>query len=110
MKVYRDGIADSLDAGEQRLTAIAISASASGDTTIDTPASGKRYILRKVKVLNDPLASSSVTIQVYLGSQLCISGWVIAERQRFVGDIDAPLIINLSGTGAVRGTAYVEEV
>lgn len=108
--IRRDSITEELDAGERVLTALAINVTAIGDNTVATPTSGKRFVLRKIKLLNDPTSSSSVGITVKLGAQTCISGWVIAERQRFVGAVDAALIINLSANAAVRGTAYYEEI
>lgn len=100
-------VADSTDT---EWTPVATTVTAIGDTTIYTPAAGKRIRLHWIYGINDPVSSSSTKITVKMGAQVYYVAWAISKRQRFTGALDAPLIINLSATGDVAITAFLEEI
>lgn len=110
MKIIEDGVSQDLDAGEQELIPVPFTVTASGDTMIYACPSGKRLVMRKIKAINNPQASSSPIIKVMLGETEYARGYVVSERQRKTGPVDGALIINLSTSGNVSGTAFLEEI
>lgn len=98
------------DSGERVYTHVVATAIASGDTTIHTPAVGLRIRLRWMYAINDPTATSPPLIKIRLEATEIYRVWALSKRQLVVGDIDAPLVINLTGTGTVAVTAILEEV
>lgn len=101
---------DTADSGEREYTHVPFTVTASGDTTIYTPAAGMRVRVRSISAINDPTASSPIIIKVFVGTTEKHRGWVITKRQRFTGGINEALKINLSASGTVVGTAVLEEV
>lgn len=98
------------DTADIEFTSVALSITTIGNTTIFTPAPGKRVRLHWIYAINDPVSNSSTKITVKIGSQTFYVAWAISKRQRFTGEVDAPLIIHLSQPGDVAVTAFVEEV
>lgn len=90
-------------------TPVPFTVTASGDTTIHTPASGKAVRLFSISAATDPDQSTTPLIKVLIGSTEktrghVISGWEIRE-----GAADEVLKINLSELSSVSGTAYITE-
>lgn len=98
------------DSGERLYTHVVATVTASGDTTIHTPAVGTRIRLRWIYAINDPASPSPPLIKVRLGATEFYRVWALSKRQLVQGAVDAPLIINLTGTGTVAVTAILEEV
>lgn len=84
--------------------------SASGSTTVYTPASGRRIRLRWTYAINDPSSTSSPLIKVFLGAEEKYRVYALSKRQVVTGPIDGALIVNLSAAGSVAVTALLEEV
>jgi hypothetical protein len=98
------------DSTDSEYLRIATSVTATGDTTLVTPAAGKRIRLQWVYAINDPVASTSTKITVKLGSAVQYVAWAISKRQQLTGAVDAPLVINLSNLGDVAVTVFYQEV
>lgn len=91
-------------------TAVNFTVTASGDTTIHTPTSGKYVRLYSITAITDPDESTTPLIKVLLGSTevrrgYAISGWEISD-----GAVNDVLKINLSGASSVSGTAFIKEI
>lgn len=99
-----------LDSTDVEYTSVATTVAAAGDNTIYTPAAGKRVRLHWVYAINDPSAATSTKITVKIGSNTYYVAWAISKRQQFTGPVNGPLVINLSATGNVAVTAFVEEI
>lgn len=84
--------------------------SASGSTTVYTPASGRRIRLRWIYAINDPSATTSPLIKVFLGASEKYRVYALSKRQLVTGPTDGALIIDLSAAGNVAVTALLEEV
>jgi len=106
----RSNLQDGLDSGEYEYTHVVATVTASGPTTIYTPASGRLIRLRWIYAINDPGSSASPLIRVFLGAQEYYRVFALSKRQAISGAIDAPLIINLSEAAEVAVTAILEEV
>lgn len=104
------GTVPTTDSTDIEYIPVATTVTAVGDTTIYTPATGKRVRLHWIYAINDPLASTSTKITVKIGTQTYYVAWAISKRQQFTGAINAPLIINLSALGNVAVTAFIEEI
>ena len=89
---------------------VATTITASGDNTVYTPATGKSVRLHWVYAINDPLAATSTKITIKMGAVTYYVAWAISKRQQFTGAVNAPLVVNLSATGNVAFTAFIEEV
>lgn len=98
------------DSGEREYTHVVATVTAIGDTTIYTPAAGKRVRLRWIYLINDPTAATPTLIRVMLGAQEKYRVYALSKRQMVTGPVDGPLVINLSALGAVAVTAILEEV
>lgn len=98
-----------LDSGEYDFTHVVSTITASGSTTIYTPAAGKRLRLRWIYALNDPGASSSPLIKIFLGAEEKFRVYALSKRQFCTGPVDGALIINLSEAAEVAVTALIEE-
>lgn len=98
-----------LDSGEYDFTHVVATVTASGDTTIYSPASGKRLRLRWIYAVNDPGSSASPLIKIFLGAEEKFRVYVISKRQWVTGPVDGELIINLSEAAEVAVTALIEE-
>lgn len=83
---------------------------ASGSTTVYTPASGKRIRLRWIYALNDPGSTASPLIKIFLGAEEKYRVYAISKRQLATGPVDGALVINLSEAAEVAVTALLEEV
>lgn len=109
MATTRSNLQEGLDSGEYEYTHVVATVTASGPTTIYTPASGKLIRLRWIYAINDPGSSASPLIRVFLGAQEYYRVFALSKRQAISGAIDAPLIINLSEAAEVAVTAILEE-
>jgi hypothetical protein len=105
----RSNLQEGLDSGEYEYTHVVATVTASGSTTIYTPAAGKLIRLRWIYAINDPGSSASPLIRVFLGAQEYYRVFALSKRQMVSGAIDAPLIINLSEAAEVAVTAILEE-
>jgi len=83
---------------------------ATGPTTIYSPATGKAIRLISVFALNDPDASDSADISVHLGGEEILRGYAIQSGRARTGPADGVLSIGLSNTSSVSGTAIIQEV
>lgn len=101
---------DVADSGEREYTHVVATVTANGDTTVHTPASGKRIRLRWIYAINDPSSTSPPLIKVKLGATEIYRVWALSKRQMKTGGVDAPLVINLTGGGSVAVTALLEEI
>lgn len=99
------------DSGEREYIHAVATVTALGDTTVITPTPGKAIRLRWIYAINDPTAASAPLIRVSLGTTEIYRAWALSKRQLKTGEVDAPLIVNLTGsTGQVAVTAIYEEV
>ena len=98
------------DSGEREYTHVVITATASGNTTIHTPAANKRIRLRWIYAINDPTALTAPLIKISLGATEIYRVYALSKRQRVTGPVDGALVINLTGSGNVAVTALLEEV
>lgn len=83
---------------------------ASGNTTVHTPAAGKRIRLHWMYAINDPGAATNPLIKVFLGADEKYRVYALSKRQLATGPVDGALILNLSTTGSVAVTALIQEV
>ena len=83
---------------------------ASGSTTVYTPASGRRIRLRWIYALNDPGSSASPLIKIFLGASEKYRVYALSKRQLVTGPVDGSLIVDLSEAAEVAVTALLEEV
>lgn len=109
MAATRSSLQDGLDSGEYEYTHVVATVTASGPTTIYTPAAGKLIRLRWVYAINDPGSSASPLIRVFLGAQEYYRVYALSKRQVISGPINGPLIIDLSEAAEVAVTAILEE-
>jgi hypothetical protein len=98
------------DSTDSEYLRVATSVTATGDTTLITPAAGKRIRLQWVYAINDPTAVLSTKITIKLGTAVQYVAWAISKRQQLTGAVDAPLIVNLSNLGDVAVTVFYQEV
>lgn len=105
-----DAPTNTADSGEREYTHVVATASAAGDTTVYTPAAGKRVRIRWIYAINDPTASSAPLIRVLLGGSEKYRVYALSKRQMVTGPVNGPLVINLSAAGAVAVTVLLEEV
>lgn len=98
-----------LDSGEYDFTHVVATVTASGSTTIYTPAAGKRLRLRWIYALNDPGSSASPLIKIFLGAEEKFRVYAVSKRQWSTGPVNGSLIINLSEAAEVAVTALIEE-
>ena len=98
------------DSTDMEYTAVATTITASGDNIVYTPTTGKRVRLHWIYAINDPLSTTSTKITIKIGTTTYYVAWAISKRQQFTGVINGQLIINLSATGNVAVTAFLEEI
>lgn len=98
------------DSTDREYTSVATSVTATGDTVVYTPAAGKRVRLHWIYAINDPVANVSTKITIKLGAQVYYVAWAISKRQQFTGPVDGALVVNLTNTGDVAVTAFLEEI
>lgn len=101
--------ATGLDSGEQDYTHVVATVTAAGDTTLYTPAAGRRLRLRWIYAINDPSATSSPLIKIFLGAEEKYRVYAISKRQWTTGPVDGALIVNLSAAASVACTFLLEE-
>lgn len=104
------GVSLEADSGEQEFTHVVATVTASGSTTVYTPASGRRVRLRWIYAINDPDSTATPLIKVLLGAQEKYRVYALSKRQMTTGPVDGALIINLSEAASVAVTALLEEV
>lgn len=104
------GVSHVQDSGEQEYTHVVATVSASGSTTVYTPSSGRRIRLRWIYAINDPSATTSPLIKVFLGASEKYRVYALSKRQLVTGPTDGALIVDLSAAGNVAVTALLEEV
>lgn len=109
MATTRSNLQEGLDSGEYEYTHVVATVTASGPTTVYTPAAGKLIRLRWIYAINDPGSSASPLIKVFLGAQEYYRVFALSKRQAISGPINGPLIINLSEAAEVAVTAILEE-
>lgn len=83
---------------------------ASGSTTVYTPASGYRIRLRWIYAINAPGSTASPLIKVFLGGSEKYRVYALSKRQLVTGPVNGALIVDLSEAAAVAVTALLEEV
>lgn len=83
---------------------------ASGNTTVYTPLAGRRIRLRWMYAINDPTATTTPLIKVFLGASEKYRVYALSKRQLVIGPVDGALIVNLSAAGSVAVTALLEEI
>lgn len=98
------------DTADIEYTPVATTVSSAGDTTVYTPAAGKRVRLHWVYALSDPRGANSVKITIKIGSQVYYVTWGITKRQQFTGAVNAPVVVNLSAAGEVAVSLLLEEI
>ena len=104
------GVSYAQDSGEQEYTHVVATVTASGNTTVYTPAAGMRIRLRWIYAINDPGETSSPLIKVFLGASEKYRVYALSKRQQCTGPVDGALIVNLSEAASVALTALLEEV
>lgn len=110
VQLRASAVAVTQDSGENEFTHVTATVSASGDTTIATPAAGKAIRLHWFYAINDPTATSAPLLKVKLGAVEIYRAWALSKRQRKTGAVNDPLVLNLSIGGTVAVTAIYEEV
>lgn len=100
----------SIDSAEQQFTHVVATVTASGNTVVYTPATGKSVRLRWMYAISDPAGASQPLIRVFLGAEEKYRVYALSKRQITTGPVDGALIINLSATGSVAVTALIEEI
>lgn len=98
------------DSTDSEYSRVATSVTAAGDTTLVTPAAGKRIRLQWVYAINDPVASTSTKITIKLGASVQYVAWAISKRQQLTGPVNGALVVNLSAVGDVAVTVFYQEV
>lgn len=98
------------DSGEEEFTHVVATVTASGSTTVYTPAAGKRIRLRWIYAINDPGLTASPLIKVFLGAEEKYRVYALSKRQMTTGPVDGALIINLDQAAEVAVTALLEEI
>lgn len=82
---------------------------ASGNTTVHTPASGNAIRLFWVSAINDPDEATTPLIEIRLGTTPFYRGYAVAHWEMFEGAVNEALIVNLSGAASVAFTAHYQE-
>lgn len=110
MSTNLSGVSYSQDSGETEFRHVVATVTAAGNTTVFTPAAGKRVRLRWIYALNDPNATGTPLIRVFLGAEEKFRVYALSKRQLVTGPVNGALIVNLSTTASVAVTAILEEV
>lgn len=90
-------------------TSVVATVTASGNTSIHTPAAGKAIRLFWVSAINNPTAATSPVIKVLIGDTEFYRVYAVSHWEPFEGAADEQLIINLSAAATVQVTAHIEE-
>jgi hypothetical protein len=91
------------------VTPVVATVTASGDTTVHTPAAGKAIRLHWISAINDPDEEATPLVKVKLGATELYRAYAVAHRQTFEGAADAALVVNLSAAASIAFTAHIEE-
>lgn len=91
-------------------TAVCATVTASGDTTIYTPAAGNAVRLYWISAINDPDEATTPLVKVLLGATEVYRAYAVAHWEIFEGAADDPLTINLSSAASIAVTAHIEEI
>ena len=83
---------------------------AAGNTTVYTPAAGKKIRLHWVYTLNNPASVVPALITLSLGGVTKYMTYGVSKRQQDTGPINGALVINLSVANTVACTFRLEEV
>lgn len=83
---------------------------ASGPTTVYTPAAGRRVRLRWSYAINDPGEASTPLIKILLGNQEKFRVYALSKRQIVTGPVNGALIVDLSEAASVACTFLLEEI
>jgi len=97
-------------AQQAEFTPVTALVTAAGDTTVFSPAVGKRIRLRWTYALNDPASANPARITIRLGAQTKYITYGISKKQVDTGPINGALIVNLSQAGNVACTFRIEEI
>lgn len=89
--------------------AVCDTVTASGDTSIYTPAAGNAVRLFWVSAINDPDEETTPLIKILLGATEVYRAYAVAHWEVFEGAADEALVVNLSGAASVAFTAHIEE-
>lgn len=90
-------------------TPVCITATASGDTTVYTPAAGNAVRLFWVSAKPAPDATVFPLIKISIGAMECYRDWVIQHWEVFEGDEDEALIVNLDAVASIPVTVHLQE-
>lgn len=101
---------EGLDSGEQDYTHVVATITASGPTTVYTPAAGKQIRLRWIYAINDPGSAATPLIKIFLGAQEKFRVYAISKRQWTTGPVNGALIVDLSEAAEVACTFLLEEI
>lgn len=91
-------------------TARTAQVTAVGDTTIHTPAAGKKIRLYWVSALNDPDQTNTPRIILKFGATELYRAYAVAHWEVFDGAVDQALVCNLDQAGDVAVTVHLEEI
>lgn len=83
---------------------------ASGNTTVYTPATGKSARIHWISVLNRPVDSTCPLITVSAGATQLYSAWGVQRAQVDTGPANGAVVINLSVPGNVAYNFRIEDV
>lgn len=85
--------------------------STSGDTTVITPAAGKRVRVYWVSFIpnSDNTAANLVTVKFAGGTSMYV-GYAMAHWEEFTGTTNQAVVVNLSNTQPVAVTIHFQEV
>lgn len=83
---------------------------ASGDTTLITPATGKALRVFWVSAINNPDQSSTPRMIFKLGTTEIYRAYALAHWEVFTGTVNQPLVVNLNQGGDVAVTVHYQEI
>ncbi len=98
------------DSGEREYLHAVATVTASGDTDVVIPTSGKKLKIRWIYAISDPTSGNSPLIKVKIGSTEKFRVYALSKRQLMIGGTDEKLTINLSSGGSVAVTVIYEEI
>lgn len=98
------------DPSTESVTPLVATVTATGETTILTPTTGRALRVLWVAAINDPDQAQSPLVQVKLGSTELYRAYAVAHRQTFTGAVNAALTVTLDQAGSVAVTVHYTEV
>ena len=99
-----------LDSGNYEFTHVVATVTASGDTVVYTPSTGKRIRVYWSYAINDPSSSATPLIKIVLGGTEKFRCYALSKRQQMTGPVDGTLVVNLSVAASVAVTFVLEEI